>query len=301
VAPPQVVGFDPDFKNPRAKQVSAGVEHQIGTAVAASLNYVHISTDHLQAPAGPEPLRRHDRRDGHAGSSRPRRGPDSTIGILSINESTAKSRYDAVVDERAGRYGRLNAQAAYTLAWTRTTTQRARFNREAAAQPVRRRPEWAWSEERTARTRQPSAGRRTCPGGFALRRWSSSPRSALPTPAVIAFDTQNDGQRRQRPRDHRRARSPGAQRVPAAVVFDLDLRWSRRSAWGKSNRIGPDRSSCSSTRRGADNKGFGNDARQHLRHTAGPVPPPPGRPLFAPTTARYGGPRQLQLGARFAF
>ena len=26
-----------------------------------------------------------------------------------------------------------------------------------------------------------------------------------------------------------------------------------------------------------------------------------GQPLFAPTTARFGGPRQLQLGARFSF
>jgi hypothetical protein len=47
-APPQVVGFDPSFQNPRAKQFSAGVEHQIGRAVAASLDYVHVSTDQLQ-------------------------------------------------------------------------------------------------------------------------------------------------------------------------------------------------------------------------------------------------------------
>src|SRR6185436_455775 len=116
-APPQIFGFDAAFQNPRAKQFSAGVEQQLGHAVAASLSYVHISTNHLQ--------RRLDRNlgaptlDATGMPIFPKTRPDPTIGILSINESTARARYDAVVTSFQARYRRLNAQATYTLAWTK--------------------------------------------------------------------------------------------------------------------------------------------------------------------------------------
>ena len=51
---------------------------------------------------------------------------------------------------------------------------------------------------------------------------------------------------------------------------------------------------------GAANKNYGGDAISNFGTPQAPVATA-GQPLFAPTTARYGGPRQLQLGARFAF
>ncbi len=67
---------------------------------------------------------------------------------------------------------------------------------------------------------------------------------------------------------------------------------------GKSDRIDLIAELFNAT--GADNKGFGNDAVSTFGTPQAPAATA-GQPLFAPTTARYGGPRQLQLGARFAF
>ena len=50
----------------------------------------------------------------------------------------------------------------------------------------------------------------------------------------------------------------------------------------------------------ATNKGFGNDSISVFGTAASPVVTA-GRPLFAPSTARFGGPRQIQLGARLTF
>jgi len=50
----------------------------------------------------------------------------------------------------------------------------------------------------------------------------------------------------------------------------------------------------------ASNKNFGNDSISVYGTVASPVATA-GQPLFAPSTARFGGPRQLQLGLRFMF
>ncbi|MSO49974.1 MAG: hypothetical protein EXQ49_08755 [Acidobacteria bacterium] len=50
----------------------------------------------------------------------------------------------------------------------------------------------------------------------------------------------------------------------------------------------------------ASNRNFGNDAVSVYGTGATPVVTA-GQPLFAPSTARFGGPRQVQLGARVRF
>jgi len=294
VAPPQVVGFDPDFKNPRAKQVSAGVEHQIGKAATASLNYVHVSTDHLQ--------RRLDRNlfpptiDATGMPIFPKTRPDSTIGILSINESTAKSRYDAVVTSVQARYGRLNAQAAYTLAWSKDDDSNERqFSRETALNPFDVASEWTWSKQ-DVRHSVTVSGVADLPGGVAFGVVLLA-RSALPYTAVIGVDTQGDGNdANDRAIIDGRVSARNAFRQPS--FFDLDLRLVKAIRVGKANRIDLIAELFNAT--GADNKGFGNDAVSTFGTPQAPSATA-GQPLFAPTTARYGGPRQLQLGARFAF
>ena len=237
VAPPQVVGFDPDFQNPRAKQVSAGVEHQIGKAVAASLDYVHISTDHLQ--------RRLDRNlfaptiDATGMPIFPRTRPDPTIGILSINESTAKSRYDAVVTSVQARYGRLNAQATYTLAWNKDDDSNERtFNRETALNPFDVAPEWTWSKQ-DARHIVTLSGVADLPWGVAFGVVLLA-RSALPYTAVIGFDTQNDGNDvNDRAIVDGHVSGRNAFRQPS--FFDLDLRLVKAIRFGKSEPARPHR------------------------------------------------------------
>jgi hypothetical protein len=48
------------------------------------------------------------------------------------------------------------------------------------------------------------------------------------------------------------------------------------------------------------NKNFGNDGVSVYGTPAAPVATA-GQPLFAPSTARFGGPRQVQLGAKLTF
>ena len=50
----------------------------------------------------------------------------------------------------------------------------------------------------------------------------------------------------------------------------------------------------------AANKHYGSDAISVYGTAAAPVATA-GQALFAPSTARFGGPRQVQLGARFMF
>ncbi len=294
VAPPQIVGFDPSFENPRAKQVSAGVEHQIGRAVAASLNYLHISTDHLQ--------RRLDRNlfpptiDATGMPIFPKTRPNPAIANLSINESTAKSRYDAVVTSVQARYGRLNAQATYTLAWNKDDDSNERtFNRETALSPLDLSPEYTWAKQ-DARHTVSVSGVADLPGGVAFGVVLLA-RSALPYTAVIGFDTQNDGNDvNDRAIIDGRVTGRNAFRQPS--FFDLDLRLVKGFHLGGSGRIDLIAELFNTT--AAPNKTFGADAVSNFGTPQAPVANA-GQPLFAPTTARYGGPRQLQLGARVTF
>ena len=294
VAPPQIVGFDPSFQNPRAKQVAGGVEHQIGKAVAASLDYVYISTDHLQ--------RRLDRNlfaptiDATGMPIFPKTRPNPTIANLSINESTAKSRYQAVVTSLQARYGRLNAQATYTLAWNKDDDSNERtFNRETALNPLDLSPEYTWAKQ-DARHTVSVSGVADLPGGFAFGVVLLA-RSALPYTAVIGFDTQNDGNDvNDRAIIDGRVTGRNAFRQPS--FFDLDLRLVKGFHLGGSGRLDLIAELFNTT--AAPNKTFGADAVSNFGTPQAPVASA-GQPLFAPTTARYGGPRQLQLGARVTF
>jgi hypothetical protein len=211
--------------------------------VAASISYVHISTSHLQ--------RRLDRNlgaptlDATGMPIFPKTRPDPTIGILSINESTAKARYDAVVTSVQARYRRLNAQATYTLAWNKDDDSNERqFSRETALDPLDVRPEWTWSKQDARHTVTLS--------GVADLRWGVSfgavllARSGLPYTAVIGFDTQNDGNDvNDRAVIDGHVSGRNAFRQPS--FFDLDLRLVKAIRVGKTSRR-PDRGSCSTRR-----------------------------------------------------
>jgi hypothetical protein len=294
VAPPQIFGFDPSFQNPRAKQLSAGVEHQLGTTVAVGLSYVHISTDHLQ--------RRLDRNlfpptiDATGMPIFPKTRPDPTIGILSINESTARARYDAMVMTVQVRHSRLTAQATYTLGWNKDDDSNERqFSRETALNPFDLAPEWTWSKQ-DARHTVTLSGVAELPWGCRFGAVLLA-HSALPYTAVIGFDTQNDGNDvNDRAIIDGRVSGRNAFRQPS--FFDLDLRLVKGIRVGASRRVDVIAELFNAT--AASNKNFGADAISNFGTPSAPVATA-GQALFAPSTARYGGPRQLQLGARFTF
>jgi hypothetical protein len=113
---------------------------------------------------------------------------------------------------------------------------------------------------------------------------------------VIGFDTQNDGND-VNDRAIIDGRVTGANAFRQPSFFDLDLRLVK--GFRSPRPAGSTSSPSCSTRRGAPTRTSGRRGQQ-LRHTQAPVATA-GQPLFAPTTARYGGPRQLQLGARVIF
>jgi hypothetical protein len=226
----------------------------------------------------------------------PKTRPDPTLGILSINESSAKSRYDAVVTSLQARYGRLNAQATYTLAWNKDDDSNERsFNRETTLNPLDVSSEWTWSKQ-DARHIVTVSGVADLPWGVAFGAVLFA-HSALPYTAVIGFDTQNDGNDvNDRAIVDGHVSGRDAFRQPS--FFDLDLRLVKGIRLARSGRLDLIAELFNTT--GASNKNFGADAVSNFGTPQAPVATA-GRPLFAPTTARYGGPRQLQLGARVTF
>ena len=265
VAPPQIFGFDQGFQNPRAKQFSAGFEQQIGSAVAASLSYVHISTDHLQ--------RRLDRNlapptlDATGMPIFPKTRPDPTIGILSINESTAKSRYDAVVTSVQARSGRLNAQATYTLSWNKDDDSNERaFSREAALNPL----DALLRVDLVEAGRAPQPHRQRSRGPALGAHVRCRPAVALGA-ALHRGDRSRHPERRQRhqrPGDHRRARVR-AQRLPATRV----LRPRHPAGQGHPLRqVQPRRPDRRAVQRdGREQQGLRQRRGEQLRHRAGAV------------------------------
>src|SRR5258708_2662105 len=226
----------------------------------------------------------------------PKTRPNPTIAALSINEATAKSRYDAVVTSVQARYGRLNAQATYTLSWNKDDDSNERtFNRETALNPLDVSPEWAWSKE-DARHIVTVSGVADLPWGVAFGVVLLA-RSGLPYTAVIGSDTQNDGNDvNDRAIIGGHVSGRDAFRQPS--FFDLDLRLVKGFHLGGSGRLDLIAELFNTT--GAANKNFGADAVSNFGTPQAPVGNA-GQPPFAPTTARYGGPRQLQLGARGIF
>lgn len=114
---------------------------------------------------------------------------------------------------------------------------------------------------------------------------------------VIGNDQQNDAND-----DNDRAiiggRVAGRNSLRQPKFFDLDLRLLKAFKLGESRHLDFTAEFFNVTR--ANNKNFGNDSISVYGTPTAPVATA-GQPLFAPSTARFGGPRQLQLGVRLVF
>jgi hypothetical protein len=113
---PGVFVFDKDFRNPRTLALNVGYEREIATGYSAGLSYAHSRTDFL--------TRFVDRNDTVFGSpwgSGLAPGGANGIGVLTVVESSARSRYHGVTLELKGQPSdALQFQANYTMSWDKS-------------------------------------------------------------------------------------------------------------------------------------------------------------------------------------
>ena len=295
VATPRVFGFDPAFENPRSWQGSTTLEQLIGESLTISMGYVHSSTRNLQ--------RRLDRNlfpptiDATGMPIFPLTRPDPTIGVLSVNESTARSEYDAMVLSLTRRFANhFQTQANYALARNLDDDSNERtFRRETALNPFDLAAEWTYAKN-DVRHNVSVNTLVDLPGALTAGAILFA-RTGTPFTPIIGFDTQNDAND-----DNDRALINGhvvgrnSFRQPA--FFDLDLRLLKAFRFSTAREIDLIAEAFNVTR--ATNLNFGPDAIGAYGTSAQPVATA-GQPLFAPSTARFGGPRQVQLGMRLVF
>jgi hypothetical protein len=295
IAAPRVFGFDPNFKNPRSVQGSATLEQLLGDHFTLSLSYLHNSTNSLQ--------RRLDRNlfqptiDATGMPIFPATRPNPTIGVLSINESTAHSRYDGLgvsLTRRMANHFEMQANYAWGLNKDDDSNEHL-FRRETALNPFDLGAEWSYAKNDVRHNVNFNA-LAEMPGGLMAGAILFA-RTGAPYTPVIGFDTQNDAND-----DNDRAIIDGhvagrnSYRQPA--FFDLDMRLMKAFHVGEGREIELIAEVFNVTR--AKNLNFGPDSVSLYGTPAQPVATA-GLPLFAPSTARFGGARQLQLGMRVVF
>ncbi len=299
IAKPRVFGFDPTFRNPRSFQTSGTIEQSIGPNMVFTAGYIHNSTWALQ--------RRLDRNlfapttNAQGTPIFPTTRPNPTIAQLEINESTAHSTYDALTLSFTRRFARrYQFETNYTLARNRDDDSNERnFSRETALNPFDLSLEDAPSKQ-DVRHRLNLSGLVDLGRGFTASGIIIT-RSGFPFTPVIGADQQNDLND-----DNDRAiingRAAGRDSLRQPSFFNLDLRLLKSFHVSERRRLDLSVEAFNVTRN--TNKGFGNDSIS-LYGTpladGSPSVATAGQPLFAPSTARFGGPRQVQLGARFIF
>jgi hypothetical protein len=312
---PRVFGFDPDFQNPRSFQTSATIEQRIGKELVFTGGYIHNSTYNLQ--------RRIDRNlfpptlqpSGFPIFSATR--PNPNISQLEINESTAHSRYDALTLSLRRRFAkRYQFEANYTFANNRDDDSNERnFSRETTLNPFNLKAEEGPSKQ-DVRHNLNLSGLYDLGHGFTISGIIVT-RTGFPYTAVIedGTDTNND------------LNDANERAVVGGVVsqrfgfrqpkfFNLDVRLLKAFRFGETKRLDLSAEVYNVTRN--TNRGFGADSLNNfctgnsaLASTSNPLSiscpagffplVTAGQATTAPSTARFGGPRQLQLGARFSF
>ncbi len=296
---PRIFGFDPEFKNPRSFQVSATLEQRLSDNVVLSVGYIRNSTWNLQRR-----LNRNLFPPTIAATGMPifpSARPIPDVEWLSINESTGHSTYDGMTFTLTRRLAdRFQFQANYTLARNVDDDSNERnFSQEPALNPFDLSIERGYSKQ-DVRHNLNISGLVDLGRGFSLSSVLIT-RSGFPYTAVIGFDTQNDGND-----DNDRAivngRVVDRNSFRQPKFFNLDLRLLKAFRFGETKRLDFSAEVFNVTK--ASNKNFGNDAISFFGTPlpdGSPSEANAGVPLFAPSTARFGGPRQLQLGVRFIF
>ena len=122
-------------------------------------------------------------------------------------------------------------------------------------------------------------------------------RTGTPYTPIVGFDTQNDAND-ENDRAIINGHIVGRDSFRQPALFDLDVRLLKAFRFASGREIEFIAEAFNVTR--ALNLNFGPDAVSPSGTPAQPVATAQ-QPLFAPSTARFGGPRQLQLGLRVVF
>lgn len=291
----RIFGFAGDFENPESAQVSASVEHRLARDFTISAGYLRNSTWHLQ--------RRLDRNlfaptiNAQGMPVYPSTRPNPSIGIFSVNESSAHSSYDGLLITASKRYSKrylFQFNYTYSKNWDDDSNER-NFSQEPALNVYDLTIQRAYSKQ-DIRQNLNASSTVDLWGGVTLSGIVLA-RSGLPFTRVIGFDTQNDGN------DENDRAIVNGRVVPRndgrqPMFLSLDLRLQKVFRLGESRALMFSAEGFNVTKHA--NRNFGNDGISAWGTPAAPVATRD-QPLFAPSTARYGGPRQLQLGVRFVF
>lgn len=308
-----IYAVDPNMRNPRATQASAIVERELGHNLRMTVGFTHNKTSDLQRrvdknlfpptvaatgnpiyPVGPSST---------GGVLR----PDPSVGAINVNESSAHSRYDGLSLSLNRRFvKRLQFQAHYTWAIAKDDDSNERdFNRQGVLNTYDYEADYGYSRQDIRHSGNVNVV--YMPGrGFTLSSLLMA-RTGLPYKAVLGVDTQNDGNTvNDRPIINGRIVARNADRQPD--FFNLDVRLTKSMDFAGGRRVIFSVEAFNLTR--ASNKGMDGDGESVFgAPTATPNPvtgyfytnATAGRPTTAPSTDRFGGPRQVQLGVRFAF
>jgi hypothetical protein len=323
----RIFGFDPNFRNPRSFQASITYDQKFGEDLVVSLGFLRNSTWNLQRrlnrnlrppiaesdPAYPAEFR---------GTGYPVFAPfpagriNPAIDWLSVNESTAHSDYNALTASVRRRFARrLTLSANYTFARSRDDDSNERnFDQELALNPYNLSAEAGYSKQ-DVRHNLNVSGVYELGYGFTLSGILIT-RSGFPFTPI--FDNDFNGDTNE---DNDRAivngRVVGRNTFRQPKFFNLDMRLLKDFRFGEKSKLSLSAEVFNLTKAG--NRSFGADAVSpfctdvtafiganpsgyNITCPAGLSPSKfAGEAYTAPSTARFGGPRQLQLGVKFSF
>ena len=308
-----VFAMDPNFINPRATQLSAVVERQITRSLRTTIGFTHNTTTDLQRrvdknlfaptvnaqgnpiyPVGPSTT---------GGVLR----PDPRIAQLNVNESSAHSRYDGLsltVAQRMVKHFQFTLNYTYALAKDDDSNERD-FNRQGVLNTFDYEADYGYSRQDIRHSTNANVIYQL-PGGFVMSGLVMA-RTGIPYKAVLAADVQNDGNTvNDRPIINGMVVARNADRQPN--FFDADLRLLKDINMAGGRRLTLSIEAFNITR--SPNKGMDGDGESVFGLPTTTVNPntgyfyannTAGKPTTAPSTDRFGGPRQVQIGARFSF
>jgi len=311
----RVFGFDPGFKNPRSLQFAGTVEQRISKDMVLTVGYIHNSTYNLQRRVDRNLLPPTLLANGYLQWSATR--PNTTIAQLEINESSAHSTYDALTLSLRRRFAdRFQFEANYTLANNRDDDSNERnFSRQPTLNPFNLQLE-AGPSKQDVRHNLNISGLYDLGRGFTVSAILFT-RSGFPYTPLVEDGTETNGDlndANERVVLNGVIAGRNSQRAPKFV--SLDMRLLKAFRFGETKKLELSGEVFNLTRN--TNKAFGVDSINNfctstaaLNDTANPraITCPAGFfpnilagvPTSAPSTARYGGARQVQVGARFTF
>lgn len=313
-----IYAADPNFKNPRSGQVALSFEQQLDRQTTLTVGFTRNSTWGLQRridtnlfpptidstgnavyPVGPKST---------GGVLR----PDPAVGQINVNQSTAHSDYNGLsisVQRRMSR--RLQLQAHYTYSSTHDDDSNERdFNRQTAFDIYNLKLDRAYSKQDIRHNGNFNAVY-SLPWGFTATGIFLA-RTGQPWKAVVGSDTQNDGNTvNDLPVYNGHVIPRNSYRLPG--FLDLDgrlLKSFKLPRMSEKVRLNLSVEAYNITRSTNKNMGLNGESKSGKPLPAGQINPFTGRPFAnnsfgipnnAPATDRFGGPRQIQVGARFVF